>query len=64
MKVKFLKSCVVVKPGSGSKVYKGKMDIDKDLAERWAKLDYLEILEDKPKRIYKRKKVEDVEYDG
>ena len=66
MKVKFFEKRVVVRPGAGKTVYKGIMDIDKNLAEQWEKSGYLEIVDKvksepkseetvKPKRTYKKK---------
>jgi len=69
MKVKFFEKHVVVRPGAGETVYKGTMDINENLAKRWEKVGYLEIVKPKPKRTYKKKvdvekNVEKVEQDG
>jgi len=72
VKVKFAKPHVLVKPGAGKTTYAGTMKLDEELAKRWEKQGYLEIIENKikikpekvtepkPKRAYKKK----VEFDG
>jgi len=65
VKVKFAKPHVLVKPGAGKTTYAGTMKLDEELAKRWEKQGYLEIIENKvtdepkqepkPKRTYKKK---------
>jgi len=68
VKVKFNQPHTVVRPGSGKTTYSGTMQLDKDLAERWQKNGYLEILDKEevevkvkvepefvPKHTYKKK---------